>query len=62
MRSSIFRLKVLRRRQSEVTILRFNSSGTLLVSGSKDTDIVLWDIVQETGIARLKGTDRLRRS
>ena len=36
--------------QSAVTALRFNKSGALLASGSKDTDVIVWDVVGETGM------------
>lgn len=35
-----------------VTCLRFESEGALLVSGSKDTDVVVWDTVSQTGLYR----------
>lgn len=38
-----------------VTTLRFNKLGSLLASGSKDSDIVLWDVVGEAGLFRLRG-------
>jgi WD40 repeat protein len=38
-----------------VTALRYNKSGSLLASGSKDNDIILWDVVGETGLYRLRG-------
>jgi WD40 repeat protein len=38
-----------------VTALRFNKSGTVLASGSKDTDIIIWDVVGEAGLYRLLG-------
>ncbi len=38
--------------KSAVTCLQFNSTGTQLVSGSKDTHIVLWDLVAEAGVVR----------
>jgi U3 small nucleolar RNA-associated protein 12 len=41
--------------QSAVTALAFNASGTLLASGGRDTEVVVWDIVQEAGLMRLKG-------
>lgn len=37
------------------TTLRFNKIGSLLASGSKDNDIILWDVVGESGIFRLRG-------
>ena len=41
--------------QSAVTALRFNASGALLASGAKDTDVILWDVVGEAGLFRLRG-------
>jgi len=38
-----------------VTALRYNKLGSLLASGSKDNDIILWDVVGETGLYRLRG-------
>lgn len=35
-----------------VTALTFDSTGSRLVSGSQDTDLILWDVVGETGIVR----------
>ncbi|RNA37212.1 WD repeat-containing 3, partial [Brachionus plicatilis] len=41
--------------KTAITTLNFDSNGVRLVSGSKDTDIVLWDLVGECGLFRLKG-------
>ena len=41
--------------QSAVTALRFNAAGALLASGAKDTDVIVWDVVGETGMFRLRG-------
>lgn len=38
-----------------VTILRYNKLGSLLASGSKDCDIILWDVIGEAGLFRLRG-------
>lgn len=38
-----------------VTALAFNKDGTLLASGSRDTDLIVWDVVGEAGLYRLKG-------
>ncbi|PVU87484.1 hypothetical protein BB561_006305 [Smittium simulii] len=38
-----------------ITSLAFDPSGTILCSGSADTDLVLWDMVGESGLFRLKG-------
>lgn len=35
--------------------MRYNASGSMIASGGKDTDIVLWDVVGETGLFRLRG-------
>ena len=40
--------------KSAVTQLCFDSQGNRLASGSRDTDVVLWDIVSEEGVARLR--------
>ena len=39
-----------------VTALAFDASGARLASGSQDTDIVLWDVVAETGLFRFVTT------
>ena len=41
--------------QSAVTALRFNAAGALLASGAKDTDVIVWDVVGEIGMFRLRG-------
>lgn len=38
-----------------VTALGFSSSGGLLASGSADTSLIVWDVVGEAGLVRLKG-------
>lgn len=38
-----------------VSALTYNKLGSLLASGSKDCDIILWDVVGETGLYRLRG-------
>lgn len=38
-----------------VTTLRFNKLGSSLASGSKDNDIILWDVVGEAGLFCLRG-------
>ena len=35
-----------------VTALAFDERGTRLASGSQDTNLVLWDVVGETGLFR----------
>lgn len=37
-----------------VTALRFNRPGALLASGSQDTDVIVWDVVAEAGLFRLR--------
>ena len=41
--------------KSAVTVLRYNPAGSLLASGSKDCDIILWDVIGEAGVFRLRG-------
>lgn len=41
--------------ESAVTALRYNHLGSLLASGSKDCDVILWDVVAESGMFRLRG-------
>ncbi|CCJ29087.1 unnamed protein product, partial [Pneumocystis jirovecii] len=41
--------------RSSVTALAFDITGTRLASGSHDTDIIVWDIVSEMGLYRLRG-------
>ena len=38
-----------------ISALCFNAEGNQLASGSNDCTIVLWDLIGETGICRLKG-------
>ena len=38
-----------------VTCLASGDGGMLLASGGNDTDLVLWDLVAERGLARLRG-------
>jgi U3 small nucleolar RNA-associated protein 12 len=40
--------------KSAITVLCFDGQGNRLASGSRDTDVVLWDVVSEEGIARLR--------
>ena len=35
-----------------VTALAFDERGTRLASGSQDTDLIIWDVVSETGVCR----------
>ncbi|KAJ5239666.1 Small-subunit processome Utp12 [Penicillium chermesinum] len=41
--------------KSAVTQLAFDNAGVRLASGSKDTDIILWDLIAEVGLFRLRG-------
>ncbi len=41
--------------RSAVTSLAFDSRCQRLASGSRDTDLVVWDVVAESGLFRLKG-------
>lgn len=41
--------------RSEITALAYDSFGHKLASGAKDTDVIVWDTVSETGICRLSG-------
>jgi U3 small nucleolar RNA-associated protein 12 len=41
--------------RSEITCVDFNKNGSLMVTGSRDNEIVLWDVVGESGLFRLKG-------
>lgn len=36
-------------------MLLYNKLGSLLASGSKDNDVILWDVIGETGLFRLRG-------
>ncbi|KAJ3111543.1 hypothetical protein HK098_008399, partial [Nowakowskiella sp. JEL0407] len=41
--------------KTAVTALSFDNDGLKLASGSKDTDILIWDILSERGLYRLRG-------
>ncbi|KAG6837545.1 hypothetical protein H0H93_007726 [Arthromyces matolae] len=41
--------------KKSVTALAFDNDGTRLASGSQDTDLILWDVVAEAGLFRLRG-------
>ena len=41
--------------KGQVSCLAADSRGMVLVSGGHDTDLVVWDLVAERGLARLKG-------
>lgn len=38
--------------RSAVTALAFDKSGSRLVSGSRDTDLIVWDVEGEVGLYR----------
>ena len=41
--------------RSGITTLAFDNDGVRLASGGKDTDIVVWDLVAEIGLFKLRG-------
>ena len=41
--------------KSAVSALAFTDDGTVLVSGGRDTDVVVWDALEEKGLFRLNG-------
>jgi U3 small nucleolar RNA-associated protein 12 len=41
--------------KSAITVLAFDDLGVRLASGSKDTDIIVWDLVAEVGQFKLRG-------
>ncbi|PFX34624.1 WD repeat-containing protein 3 [Stylophora pistillata] len=41
--------------KSAVSVLKFDDAGGRLVSGSRDTDVIVWDTVNEAGLYRFKG-------
>ncbi|XP_065226210.1 WD repeat-containing protein 3 [Planococcus citri] len=41
--------------RSPITCISFDEEGHRIATGSKDTDIVVWDIVAESGLFRLSG-------
>ncbi|KAG8527033.1 uncharacterized protein KY384_008462 [Bacidia gigantensis] len=46
--------------KSAISTLQFDVDGVRLASGSKDTDIVIWDLVAEVGLFKLRGhTDQI---
>lgn len=40
---------------SSVTTLKYDNTGTRLSSGSLDTNVIVWDVVSQSGLYRLKG-------
>ena len=41
--------------KSAITTLAFDKSGVRLASGAQDTDIIIWDLVAEIGLFKLRG-------
>ena len=41
--------------RARVAVITFIREGTQLVSGSDDTDIIVWDVLAEAGLFRLHG-------
>ena len=41
--------------KSGVTCLAFDGSGVRLASGAQDTDLIIWDLVAEVGLFKLRG-------
>ena len=41
--------------KTSITSINFDSQGVRLVTGSKDTELVIWDLIGECGLFRLKG-------
>ncbi|CCD26035.2 snoRNA-binding rRNA-processing protein DIP2 NDAI_0G02580 [Naumovozyma dairenensis CBS 421] len=39
---------------SAITVLKFDSTGTRLISGSRDSNIIVWDLVSEVGLYKLR--------
>lgn len=48
-------MQTLQGHRSGVSCLAFDRKSHLLASGANDTDIVLWDVISESGVARLRG-------
>ncbi|KAJ2343290.1 beta transducin, partial [Coemansia sp. RSA 2618] len=46
---------VLNGHRGRVSALQFDVTGTVLASGARDTDVVVWDVVGEVGLYRLRG-------
>ncbi|KAL3231055.1 U3 small nucleolar RNA-associated protein 12 [Nakaseomyces bracarensis] len=40
--------------KSSITIMDFDSTGTRLISASRDSDIIVWDLVGEVGLYKLR--------
>lgn len=43
------------RPQAAVTALRFSCNGSQVASGGQDTDVIVWDVVAQAGLFRLRG-------
>jgi U3 small nucleolar RNA-associated protein 12 len=41
--------------KSAINTLQFDTTGARLASGAKDTDIIIWDLVAEVGLFKLRG-------
>jgi U3 small nucleolar RNA-associated protein 12 len=52
---STAKVGALRGHQSGISCLAYDGSGTLLASGGKDSDVVIWDTVSLSGVCRLRG-------
>jgi len=48
-------VSVLNGHRKAVTAMQFSANGMHLGSGSKDTNVILWDVVAEAGVCRFKG-------
>ncbi|KAJ2708740.1 beta transducin, partial [Coemansia spiralis] len=46
---------VLNGHRGSVSALAFDATGTVLASGARDTDVIVWDVVGEVGLYRLRG-------
>jgi U3 small nucleolar RNA-associated protein 12 len=51
-------IQTLQGHSKAVTALSYSHQDRLLVSGSKDTDVIVWDLVAESGLFRLKKCHR----
>lgn len=40
---------------TSITVIEYNTDGSILASGGIDTDIVVWDIIGQCGLYRLRG-------
>ncbi|OQS00897.1 hypothetical protein ACHHYP_02153 [Achlya hypogyna] len=41
--------------KGSIECLAYGEGGALLASGSRDTDVIVWDVVSQTGLYRLRG-------